>query len=267
MSPRATVLIPTTGARGPLLQHAVASVQAQTLQDFELFVIGDGAAASTDELMRGLCRQDGRLRYFPHPKQPRRAEPQRHHALQEARGEIVCYLCDRDLYLPHHLERMHGWLRQADFAHSLIFRIQPSGALTVTKQADLGHPGDRAWTVRQWEDANGVPLSFAGHRLDAYRRLPFGWRVTPSGSFTDIYMWQQLLSQPDCRAFSGAEPSVLYFPRYLRLGWSVERRRAELERWRGRLRDPETERALLRELLSQIAGAQRRLARALRRPS
>ena len=55
----ATVLIPTHEHVEPL-RHAVASAQAQTLADFELFIVGDGVTDATraleDRRVAGLSR-------------------------------------------------------------------------------------------------------------------------------------------------------------------------------------------------------------------
>ena len=60
--------------------------------------------------MAELTAADPRVRWFDNPKGPRHGELHRHAALQEARGEIVCYLCDDDLWLPDHVERMRALL-------------------------------------------------------------------------------------------------------------------------------------------------------------
>ena len=36
----------------------------------------------------------------------------------------------------------------------------------------------------------------AGHTLDAYRRLPFGWQTKPTDTWSDLHMWRQWLEQP-----------------------------------------------------------------------
>ena len=49
----ATVLIPTHEHVEPL-RHAVASAQDQSLQDFELFIVGDGVTDATRTLVAEL---------------------------------------------------------------------------------------------------------------------------------------------------------------------------------------------------------------------
>jgi hypothetical protein len=71
-----------------------------------------------------------------------------------------------------------------------------------------------------------------------YRRLPHGWRTKPEGTWSDLYMWQQILSMPGLRTASGARPTVLHFPSSLRRGWPMERRIEELDRWAARMTEP-----------------------------
>src|SRR5256885_5428375 len=111
--------------------------------DLEVFVIGDGVPDVTRELMAELAAADQRVRFFDHPKGPRHGERYRHAALHEARGEIVCYLCDDDLWLPGHVEHLRELLHESDFAHSLPFWIDPDGVVHPLR-VDLSLPHFRA---------------------------------------------------------------------------------------------------------------------------
>ncbi|NNF04316.1 MAG: glycosyltransferase family 2 protein [Rhodothermales bacterium] len=251
--------------RGPVLSYSVQSVLSQTVRDLEVLIVGDGVCDATRSVIRELRAQDDRVRFFDFPEHPSRGEPNRHRVLtDEARGGIVCYLCDRDLYLPGHVERMLEVLGNADFTHTLSFDIRPDDSFRFKMEADLGREADRKWILRGWEVANGVPLSFAGHTMESYRRLPFGWRTTPPGRYTDIHMWEQFLAQPDCTAVSDHTPTVLYFPTYLRKGWSVEQRRAELERWSARAADQQWTAAFLLDVIEALSEDRLRIARNVR---
>jgi GalNAc5-diNAcBac-PP-undecaprenol beta-1,3-glucosyltransferase len=228
---KATVLIPTMQGRGPLLPYSVGSVLAQTVPDIEIFILGDGADDATRGVIRNLMRRDARIKFFDHPKHESRGEPNRHAALADARGEIVCYLCDRDLMLPDHVETMGQLLARADFAHTLMAHVLPDGSLKFTKEIDLDRAADRRRISSRRRGGNGIPLSFAGHTLAMYRKLPYGWRTTPARRFTDIYMWEQFLADPECRAQSGTAPTILYFPRWRRNDWTVDQKVEELKRW------------------------------------
>ncbi|MDS4031578.1 MAG: glycosyltransferase [Candidatus Contendobacter sp.] len=229
--PLATIVIPTHD-HADTIRYALASVQAQTLQDFEVLVVGDGAPQRTSEIMAEICAKDPRIHYFPNAKGAGHGEQYRATALSGAKGDIVAYLGDDDLWLPHHLESLLQILQDADFAHTLHTAIQPGGDVVA-----LG--GDLACaTIRQsmrLEKWNFFGPTCVGHTLAAYRRLPYGWRPRPEGLWSDLYMWRQWLDQPWCRFLSEPIPTTLHFPSPWRNGWTPEQRLQELNQWSVRL--------------------------------
>jgi GalNAc5-diNAcBac-PP-undecaprenol beta-1,3-glucosyltransferase len=245
MSLAATVLIPTHD-HGPTLLRSVRSALAQTVHDIEVLVVGDGAPDVTREIMAELTAADDRVRFFDNPKGPRHGEAHRHAALQEASGEIVCYLCDDDLWLPGHVEELRRLLADADFAHSLPFWIDGEGAFHPLR-IDLALPYFRELLL---SGENRIPLSCGAHTMELYRRLPAGWRAAPADTYSDLYMWQQILAHPGCRAVSGTRPTVIHLPAFAREGWSEEQRLAELDDW---ATGPELEDRLLAALSTDSA--------------
>jgi GalNAc5-diNAcBac-PP-undecaprenol beta-1,3-glucosyltransferase len=244
----ATVIIPTHD-HGPLLSHSLGSALAQTVKDIEVFVIGDGVPDVTRSLLRQAREEDGRVRFWDHPKGPRLGEIYRHAALAEARGRIVCYLSDDDLWLPDHLETMGRLLEHADWAHSLPVQVLAEGEVGGFYLVNHADSRDRAATLA---GHSRVCLSCGAHTLAAYRRLPVGWRTTPAGIFTDLYMWQQFLSDPACRASSGTRPTALKFAGTIRRGWTLERREAELAAWACRIADPAWRAGFVQDVLDQV---------------
>jgi hypothetical protein len=241
----ATVLIPTHD-HGPLLLHSARSALAQTVEEIELFIIGDGVPDVTREIVREL-EQDERVRFFDNPKGPRHGEIYRHAALQETRGEIVCYLSDDDLWFPEHVACMRRLLESADFAHALPAYINERGEIAYYI-GDLTIPAYRESLL---SGVNFVALSCGAHTIEMYRRLPHGWRTTPTGVPTDLYMWQQFLSEPGCRATGGTRPTVLNLPRSLRQDQLPEHRLTELEKWSRNLQDPAWRDAFTVEVLDR----------------
>ena len=158
--------------------------------------------------MAELTSGDPRVRFFDNPKGARHGEEHRHAALSEARGEIVCYLSDDDLWLPEPRRDAAGASRESDFAHTLPLWIDPDGSIHHWR-VDLELPFYRELLLG---GENRVPHCCAGHTLELYRRLPAGWRAGPEDVPSDLYMWQQILSVPGCRAVSGTRPTVLHFP-------------------------------------------------------
>jgi hypothetical protein len=238
----ASVVIPTTGDRVALLEHSVRSVLAQSVEDLEVLVIGDGASEATRAWAEA---SDRRVRFFGFAKDASRGEVNRHRVLRDsAEGELVLYLCDRDLWLPGHVAEMQQVLADADFGHTLRFTVGEDDRLSAPHTIDLRRAEDRA---KAWYTTNVLPLSMAGHTRAAYERLPHGWRTTPPDRPTDRHMWVQFLDQADIRVASCAWPTALSFKRPA--SWSVDQRREVLERWSPRLADPDLPTILARELL------------------
>lgn len=226
----ATILIPTFD-HGPTLLHSVPTALAQTQEDVEVFVVGDGAPDVTRDIMADFCRADRRVRFFNNPKGARHGELLRHAALAVASGRIVCYLSDDDLLFPDHVEVMSRLLERADFGHTLVTGLDADGRL-YGAGVDLGNVSVRRKILEGW---SLLHLSCVGHTLAGYRRLPHGWRTTPAGAYTDLHMWQQWLDQTWLRAASDWHLTVVHFPSTNRRGWSPDRRCAELASIRQRM--------------------------------
>ena len=226
MSLTATIVIPTHN-HGPLLRMSVASALRQTVPDIEIFIVGDGVGDDTRDVVRDLMQTDSRIRFFDRPKGPRHGEIYRHEAINEARGDIVCYLSDDDLYLPNHVEAMRQLLADNDFAHTLAVRVDTDGRLSALT-VDLRIPVYRHELL---DGRNRIPLSAGAHTAEAYRRLPEGWTTTPTGTPTDLFMWQKFLLLPDCRFVAGTRPTVMVFPSPDRTECTLKERAAELRHW------------------------------------
>ncbi len=92
-----SVIVPTFQRRDYVLR-ALASVLAQTFEDFELIVVDDGSTDGTEEALAGF---DPRLRY--QWQENRGTGAARNAGLRVARGEIVAFLDSDNRWLPQHL--------------------------------------------------------------------------------------------------------------------------------------------------------------------
>ncbi len=249
----ATVILPTTGDRAPVLRHSISAIQRQSVQDLELFIIGDGVDDTARALITTIAAQDQRVRFFDHPKHARRGELYRHEALQQARGQTVCYACDRDLLLPHHVRTHADLCRQYNLVYTLALAIERDNNAAFVRRSFFGALDDTATTpgrpIPPTLNPAAIQLSAVSHSLAAYRQLPAGWRTTPAGIATDQYMWEQFLEQPWCRAFSSADATLLYFKRGDHPGMSSAERGRELDFWVDRITDAQAIKALHEQAL------------------
>jgi glycosyltransferase involved in cell wall biosynthesis len=239
---RCTVLLPVL--RPPhFLPNAIESVLAQTVSEFELFVIGDGAPPETIECARTFARRDPRVTVFPFLKGQRQGEAHLHAALAKASGDFVAYLEDDDLWFPNHLEELEKLLLTADFGHTIHVTGHPDGHVD-SLPSDLGKPDFRQ---RFLDDLfNRFGYSFCGHRLEAYRRLPEGWAPAPVGMYNDLHMWRKFLRVDEFKFGTRMAITAVALPSYLREDMSNEERAREAGVWMSRIAD-EHERASIVE--------------------
>lgn len=100
-----SVIIPTFN-RLPFLKEAVASVLAQTYQDFELILVDDGSDDGTREYAAGL---GDRVRYlYQRQSGPAAA---RNRGIAVARGEFITFLDSDDLWQTNKLQTQIAFMR------------------------------------------------------------------------------------------------------------------------------------------------------------
>lgn len=232
----ATVLIPTHD-HGETLRYSIPTALRQTVEDIEIFIVGDAVPDVTRAIVRDFASSDRRVRFFDFPKGPSRGELYRHQVLEEARGEIVCYLFDDDLWLPDHIVVVQELLRDADFAVTLPV-VVGSGGEIFASFVDLARPLHRRLFTNSRSGTVSEPTC-AAHTMALYRRLPHGWQTTPPGLAPDKFMWAQCLADPSTIARSSDRPTAIIFRDPPRRGWPLSRRLDELREWSGRLSDPQ----------------------------
>ena len=114
MTPRFSVVIPTHN-RARDIAGAVASVLAQSCQDFEILVMDDG---STDETAAVIASfHDARIRYEWESQWGGPARP-RNRGIAKAQGEWVCFLDADDSWMD---DKLTACLAHADAAVDLMY--------------------------------------------------------------------------------------------------------------------------------------------------
>ena len=223
MTPRVEILIPTHD-HALLLPFAVASAQEQSVPAARIVVIGDGVGDDTRDVMTDLCRDDADLVFVDLPKAGRTGERHRHRMLVDSSADVVTYHSDDDLLFPDHVEQMLALLERADVVMPMGANIRPDGVVESSPWS-LGEEPGRTMALG---GTSLFSLSGITHTMAAYRRLPFGWRDTPDGFYTDQYMLLQFLGEEWCRFDVGDVPSTVHLADSLRRDMTPSERFEEL---------------------------------------
>ncbi|MGQ0673576.1 MAG: glycosyltransferase family 2 protein, partial [Hyphomicrobium sp.] len=213
-APRTSILLPTHN-RPDSLGVSIKSVLAQTVGDFELLVVGDGVSEETRRVVAGF--DDVRIRFFDLPKAPHFGYANRNVALREARGDLIAFAADDDLWLPDHLAVMVPLFedRRVDWAHSRPVWVSPDG-LALPFFADLSDPIEFDAFLTQ---RNILPAATVVHRRACYETVGF-WPedVAEAG---DWELWKRILLSSGGRRYTTTRtPTCLHFKARRRVGES-----------------------------------------------
>ncbi|MBH0201253.1 MAG: glycosyltransferase [Nitrospira sp.] len=105
-APKVSVIVPTYN-RPERLKTALASLAAQTYQDFEVVVVND--AGCEVGAVIDACADRHRITIIRHDRN-RGLAAARNSGLRAAKGTYIAYLDDDDRYLPNHLETLVAYL-------------------------------------------------------------------------------------------------------------------------------------------------------------
>jgi glycosyltransferase involved in cell wall biosynthesis len=118
-NPLVTVIIATYNKKSTL-RHAIDSVLWQKLEDFELWVMGDGCTDGSDELVESYT--DPRVNWYNFPENTGDQSEPTNEALRRSKGKYIAYLNHDDIWMPNHLEYLVKTIEEqdADFAFSIM---------------------------------------------------------------------------------------------------------------------------------------------------
>ncbi len=130
--PLVSVVLPVFNAAGTL-PAAVASIQRQTLADWELLVVEDGSVDGTLGIAMGLARCDSRIRVLPQAHGGIVAALQR--GMSEARGTFIARMDADDVSHPNRLQTQAAFLQ----AHAEIGLVSCLVAYGGERAANEGY--------------------------------------------------------------------------------------------------------------------------------
>jgi glycosyltransferase involved in cell wall biosynthesis len=243
---RATVIVPTYD-HGPLIEYAVGSALAQTEQDIEVLIVGDGVPDAARPAIEAVVASDERVRFLDRPKGTAHGFRHRDEAISEAKADKILYLADDDVWFPDHVAVLCDALESASFAASVPVNLDSDEARLKVPH-DLAQPG---WRVHLLDGRPMISLSVVGHTRELYARLERGWNLDAS-----LYsvVWTEFANHAERMATIPRVTAVI-LPDTKRQDMSLEERAAELAEVAGLVSRPEGRLQLLERLLeNEIRG-------------
>ncbi len=206
-SPLFSVVIPCFNVAATV-GETIASVAAQTCQDFEIVAVDNNSTDRTAEVLAAIARTEPRLRIVPQPVQGLSAA--RNAGIRAARGGYIAFLDADDLFDRDYLEAHGANLEsaEADVSYARIRLIDPAGhptgqvtlpqltgltaadllrsnpctSMVVAKREVFERVGDFNQSMRRVEDQEWLfRVLVAGFELSGIDRALASYRITPGG--------------------------------------------------------------------------------------
>ena len=102
---------------GRYVEKTIHSVQAQTYKDWEIIFIDDCSNDGTIENVKGLQKNDKRIRLFKNETNSG-AAVSRNYALREAKGKYIAFLDSDDIWEPTKLEKQIRFMEENNYKFS-----------------------------------------------------------------------------------------------------------------------------------------------------
>ncbi len=123
-------LIIATYNRSQVLRCAIESARLQTLDDWEMWVVGDACTDDTGQVVRAF--DDPRIHFLNLPVNSGDQSGPNNEGVRRARGRFLAYLNHDDLWFPDHLETGIRALTDtgADLVSPLVVKLRSDGVFT-----------------------------------------------------------------------------------------------------------------------------------------
>lgn len=109
-----SIIMPAYNA-AQYITEAIASVKAQTYQNWELLITEDCSTDGTRQILDGVSANDVRIKVF-YNDQNSGAATSRNRSLANAKGRYIAFLDADDLWLPDKLEKQLAFMQSNDIA-------------------------------------------------------------------------------------------------------------------------------------------------------
>ncbi|MBP3324238.1 MAG: glycosyltransferase [Clostridia bacterium] len=219
-SPLVSVIMPAYNAER-FIEEAIASVQAQSYENWELFVIDDGSKDRTKEIVKNLAENDKRIRFLINEKNMGVAKT-RNRGIDLSSGKYVAFIDSDDVWHKDKLKKQLEKLKEKD------------AGIGYCSYEIIGENGEKAKedyivsetaTFKDILKENYIQCSAMLIRSDIVKRFMFN---------TEFYHEDYILGLDMLRAGEKAagNKELLLKWRYLENSRSFNKRKSAMNRWR-----------------------------------
>jgi glycosyltransferase involved in cell wall biosynthesis len=189
-TPRVSIVVPSFNESAPIVGASLASLRAQTLQDFECIVVDESTNPASAQACRDSCALDARFVYL-HPAQRLGLAGSLNLGVERARAPLVARFDADDLCLPGRLAQQMS-----------LLDAQPEigvvgGALEVIDESEQ-HVGVRRYPQAHAQIARRMQLTNAvAHPTVMFRRAVFDAHGGYDRTFRyseDLELWLRWLN-------------------------------------------------------------------------
>lgn len=153
--PLVSIITPARNA-GAYLEETLASVSAQTYENWEWLVADDGSTDNTLEVLQSAAARDPRIRVLRVEGESGLAARARNTALAAAKGELIAFLDADDLWYPEKLEAQVGYLLEHPEAEGVCCWFKVFG--DEDRKRRENRLVRRSPVCRRGEIRNGIPF-------------------------------------------------------------------------------------------------------------
>lgn len=211
-----SILMPTHN-RGDVIAYAIESVLAQTVANFELFIVGDGCTDNTEAVVKDYIQKDPRVKWLPFSKGKGFGYGHRNGVLKRARGKYVAFAAHDDLWLSDHLATHLAYFsehKDAVIAYTRPLWVHPDGTI-LPSSYNTDNPATKASFMTTH---NEIPADCVVHTRQAMEKVGY-WNAELSVA-ADWDLWKRIIRQSKSKTIGFiSTPTTLHF----RANWRTEK--------------------------------------------
>ncbi len=208
-----SVIIPCYN-QGQYLADAISSVLAQTYTNWECIIVNDGSTDDTQEVAKGLCKLDARIKYLS--QQNAGLSAARNAGIAKASGKYILPLDADDLIMPTYISFTLAEIENGEGVRLAYTGTQLFGAETDVKNEEF--------EMRSFLLGNCIPCTAIYYKQD-WERVG-GYNENMKMGYEDWDFWMCLF---ECNVAVKKIPQVLFHYRRTTNSMSKSMTNTEIE--------------------------------------